>query len=238
MVQRISWNNPFKWKGGTSGTRNPWTKKQETPYNQHSWNTSNSLQRRVHYPPRPSPFPTSPSKWHDVLVLYRGSGWINRSTWSHCYQCMYISTLTLTLLTPGHWRHHQNIRYNPRPKSDSLKSTCQRCRGCSGNEWVVCTPNPLLPHTKLIQRYHTWSDSGASFHYVTRTPSQLFPVLSNFLKSHFPLGSVHLNIVRLRDTVGRMFAGKAVRVRGKEEEILGILKVRYSSITFFSKRTI
>ena len=47
--------------------------------------------------------------------------------------------------------------------------------------------------------YQNWSEiSGATFHYVSGSPWQLFPVLQDFVRTeHFPAGSWHLRTARL-----------------------------------------
>jgi len=48
--------------------------------------------------------------------------------------------------------------------------------------------------------YHYWSEQGASFHYVSASPWQLYPPLMEFLShSGFPQGSFHMKLFRIND---------------------------------------
>lgn len=48
--------------------------------------------------------------------------------------------------------------------------------------------------------YRAWQEKGASFHYVSSSPWQLYPFLWEFLKAErFPGGSFHLKLIRLKD---------------------------------------
>lgn len=48
--------------------------------------------------------------------------------------------------------------------------------------------------------YNAWLEQGASFHYVSSSPWQLYPFLWEFLKvEKFPGGSFHLKLIRLKD---------------------------------------
>lgn len=52
----------------------------------------------------------------------------------------------------------------------------------------------------LAQAYKRWEGLGASFHYVSASPWQLYSSLADFFKTAtFPLGSVHLKQFRLKD---------------------------------------
>jgi phosphatidate phosphatase APP1 len=52
----------------------------------------------------------------------------------------------------------------------------------------------------MSEAYNTWHEQGASFHYVSSTPWQLYPFLWEFLKAaKFPAGSFHLKLIRLID---------------------------------------
>jgi len=48
--------------------------------------------------------------------------------------------------------------------------------------------------------YNSWQEQGASFHYVSSSPWQLYPFLREFLMvEKFPGGSFHLKLIRLKD---------------------------------------
>jgi phosphatidate phosphatase APP1 len=48
--------------------------------------------------------------------------------------------------------------------------------------------------------YNSWQEQGASFHYVSSSPWQLYPFLWEFLKlEKFPAGSFHLKLIRFKD---------------------------------------
>ena len=48
--------------------------------------------------------------------------------------------------------------------------------------------------------YQDWYLQGASFHYVSASPWQLYPALSEFLQQrNFPQGSFHMKLFRLKD---------------------------------------
>ncbi|MBX3419670.1 MAG: DUF2183 domain-containing protein [Pirellulaceae bacterium] len=52
----------------------------------------------------------------------------------------------------------------------------------------------------MSQVYREWSDSGATFHYVSSSPWQLFVPLEDMLSQHaFPEGPIHLRYFRLRN---------------------------------------
>jgi len=49
--------------------------------------------------------------------------------------------------------------------------------------------------------YRNWQTQGASFHYVSSSPWQLYPSLNEFIgKSNFPSGSMHLKLFRVKDS--------------------------------------
>lgn len=49
--------------------------------------------------------------------------------------------------------------------------------------------------------YQHWHQLGYSFHYVSSSPWQLYPVLSEFIdKKSFPRGSMHLKLIRVKDS--------------------------------------
>lgn len=52
----------------------------------------------------------------------------------------------------------------------------------------------------MSEAYNAWHEQGASFHYVSSSPWQLYPSLSEFIKAEkFPAGSFHLKLIRLKD---------------------------------------
>ena len=49
--------------------------------------------------------------------------------------------------------------------------------------------------------YKKWKQQGRVFHYVSSSPWQLFPALDEFMQTNsYPRGSMHLKLVRLKDT--------------------------------------
>jgi len=58
----------------------------------------------------------------------------------------------------------------------------------------------FTPVTDMSRLYGYWQKQGYRFHYVSASPWQLYPALQQFLTDqHFPLGSMHLKLVRLKD---------------------------------------
>ena len=52
----------------------------------------------------------------------------------------------------------------------------------------------------MSEIYQHWKSRGYKFHYVSSSPWQLYPVLSDFISvKRFPQGSMHLKLVRLKD---------------------------------------
>lgn len=52
---------------------------------------------------------------------------------------------------------------------------------------------PLQEVEGMADAYRQWADDGAVFHYVSNSPLQLYPTLTQFLdEKGFPLGGVHL----------------------------------------------
>lgn len=70
--------------------------------------------------------------------------------------------------------------------------------------------------------YQNWAASGASFHYVSSSPWQLFESLSEMNEEFsFPNGTMHLRNFRLRD----QFLKKVlIRQKGKASTIRGLMK--------------
>ncbi|HEY5604283.1 MAG TPA: phosphatase domain-containing protein [Gammaproteobacteria bacterium] len=53
----------------------------------------------------------------------------------------------------------------------------------------------------MAELYRAWSAQGYAFHYVSSSPWQLYPALNAFLlDADYPAGSMHLKLVRLKDT--------------------------------------
>jgi hypothetical protein len=90
----------------------------------------------------------------------------------------------------------------------------------------VCSRRDLLANTFLrkfrhvdgmTDVYHRWAADGASFHYVSSSPWQLFSPLADFQDEFFPDGSFHLRSFRLRDHMLRRLLlrrpGKSVVIR-------------------------
>jgi hypothetical protein len=69
----------------------------------------------------------------------------------------------------------------------------------------------------MAELYRDWAGEGASFHYVSSSPWQLFDPLVDFQEELFPDGSFHLRSFRLRDHMLRRLLlrrpGKSVPVR-------------------------
>ena len=52
----------------------------------------------------------------------------------------------------------------------------------------------------MAEAYQRWQQAGAAFHYVSSSPWQLYPDLSDFMQEQgFPAGSFHLKTFRLQD---------------------------------------
>ena len=56
------------------------------------------------------------------------------------------------------------------------------------------------PVAGMAKLYQHWATQGHNFHYVSSSPWQLYPFLQKFLlDKQFPMGSMHLKLVRLKD---------------------------------------
>jgi phosphatidate phosphatase APP1 len=56
----------------------------------------------------------------------------------------------------------------------------------------------FIPIPGMPDAYNTWKQKGASFHYVSSSPWQLYPSLMEFFKAeNFPPGCIHLKVVEL-----------------------------------------
>ncbi len=59
---------------------------------------------------------------------------------------------------------------------------------------------PFRPVPGMSDLYRSWEEEGAVFHYVSASPWQLYPTLSEFIAaSGFPQGSFHLKNFRVKD---------------------------------------
>jgi len=57
------------------------------------------------------------------------------------------------------------------------------------------------PVPGMAERYRGWAQGGASIHFVTASPWQLYPPLAAFFEQHgFPVSSIHMRSVRLKDS--------------------------------------
>ncbi len=58
----------------------------------------------------------------------------------------------------------------------------------------------FAPVPAMSTLYHNWYEQGASFHYVSASPWQLYPALTEFLQQRgFPQGSFHMKLFRIKD---------------------------------------
>jgi phosphatidate phosphatase APP1 len=74
----------------------------------------------------------------------------------------------------------------------------------------------------MAEVYRTWSESGASFHYVSSSPWQLYTSLHQMNVSHrFPAGTMHLRNFRLRDQLLKKIS---LRRQGKTTAIRFLMK--------------
>lgn len=75
----------------------------------------------------------------------------------------------------------------------------------------------------MRELYQTWAKQGVSFHYVSASPWQLYGPLVEWLDADgFPVGSMHLRHVRLRDFSGKKHREQALR--SKKEKIQRLLR--------------
>lgn len=59
---------------------------------------------------------------------------------------------------------------------------------------------PFVAVPGMAQAYQAWLEQGATFHYVSSSPWQLYPALSRFFaESGLPHGSFHLKTFRIKD---------------------------------------
>ncbi len=78
------------------------------------------------------------------------------------------------------------------------------------------------PIPGMAQLYQSWAQQGASFHYVSASPWQLFEPLAEFLAAAgFPLGTFHLKMFRWKNTgVLKLFASPKSLKRRAIRQIL------------------
>lgn len=70
--------------------------------------------------------------------------------------------------------------------------------------------------------YRQWSDRGASFHYVSSSPWQLYePLIDLKQRNHFPMGTIHLKNFRFRD---QFFQRMKLKRHGKSTAIRFLAK--------------
>lgn len=75
----------------------------------------------------------------------------------------------------------------------------------------------------MCRLYQSWALRGVSFHYVTASPWPLYEPLVSWLDADgFPVGSMHLRHVRLRDLSGKRHREQAIRT--KKDTIERILR--------------
>jgi phosphatidate phosphatase APP1 len=59
---------------------------------------------------------------------------------------------------------------------------------------------PAAPAPGMAAAYAKWASAGASFHYVSASPWQLYDVLAAFIRdAGYPLGSMHMKLFRWKD---------------------------------------
>jgi len=79
------------------------------------------------------------------------------------------------------------------------------------------------PIDGMAEIYQRWEAEGASFHYVSNSPWQLFPDLYGMFEQHgFPEGDWHLNRLRIKDRSLSHFLRSAERT--KPPTIAGIME--------------
>jgi phosphatidate phosphatase APP1 len=84
--------------------------------------------------------------------------------------------------------------------------------------------NPLHAVAGMSDLYQAYlsADKQLAFHYVSSSPIQLFPLLTEFLQQEkFPAGSLHLRQIKLKD---ELFKEGSSSQRHKHKQIRGLLK--------------
>jgi hypothetical protein len=86
----------------------------------------------------------------------------------------------------------------------------------------------FVPVEGMAERYRSWSEGGAAFHYVSSSPWQLYSCLKELQeRSGFPDGSYHLRPLRLRDpSVLRLFVARRALKRQIIESIVSLFPER------------
>lgn len=75
----------------------------------------------------------------------------------------------------------------------------------------------------MASLYRQWAEQGATFHYISSSPWQLYLPLSTLCENHgFPAGTFHLRLFRLRDQMLRKML--PLRRPGKGVDILRLVK--------------
>ncbi|CAG8433858.1 9614_t:CDS:2 [Ambispora gerdemannii] len=66
----------------------------------------------------------------------------------------------------------------------------------------------------MAQRYLSWYQQGASIHYVSNSPWQLFPMLKSFFNvKSFPPGSAHLKLYNMKNITENTGENKKIAIR-------------------------
>lgn len=82
----------------------------------------------------------------------------------------------------------------------------------------------------MAETYRNWAAQGAALHYVSASPWQLYPALSEFMLAEgFPGGSFHLRLFRLYDESFSQFLGSS---RPHKVETIRLLLQRYPQRRF------
>ncbi len=72
-----------------------------------------------------------------------------------------------------------------------------------GRRWQLMQNTFLRPFREIpgmVDVYRSWEREGATFHYISSSPWQLYLPLTQFLTdAGFPMGSIHLRSIRLSD---------------------------------------
>ena len=81
---------------------------------------------------------------------------------------------------------------------------------------------PFRPVPGMADLYRSWNASDVCFHYVSASPWQLYPPLSEFIREHkFPSGPFHMKHFRLQDrTALNLFGSQEEYKRGVIEPLL------------------
>ena len=86
---------------------------------------------------------------------------------------------------------------------------------------TFCEPFQAVPG--MASAYREWAQAGAQFHYVSASPWQLYPCLSEFLVTNkFPAGPFHMKTFRMKDASALKMLGSQNRY--KFAEISALIK--------------